>query len=168
MRSTWTYILASKPRGTLYIGVTNGLIQRVEQPRAGTGSAFTRRYRVHTLVWYEEFASAREAIQREKSLKHYNRAWKITLIERTNPRWVDLYPLLPGVAPLATLLPRRALDPRPKAEDERSATPVPMSCSGLPALGLVLSIHRPAPNQYQRCPLDWPNTWCNNCRQYLG
>jgi putative endonuclease len=50
MRSTWTYILATKPRGTLYIGVTNGLIHRIEQHRAGMGSAFTRRYSVHTLV----------------------------------------------------------------------------------------------------------------------
>ena len=74
MRSYRTYILASKPRGTLYIGVTNGLIQRIEQHRSGTGSAFTHKYKVHTLVWYEEFASARDAIQREKSLKHYNRA----------------------------------------------------------------------------------------------
>ena len=89
MRSYWTYTLASKPRGTLYIGVTNGLIQRIDQHRAGAGSAFTRRYGVHTLVWFEEFASARQAIQREKSLKRYNRAWKISLIERTNPRWLD-------------------------------------------------------------------------------
>ena len=51
MRSYWTYILASRPRGTLYIGVTNGLIRRVEQHRAGKASAFTRRYSVHTLVW---------------------------------------------------------------------------------------------------------------------
>lgn len=67
MCSYWTYILASKPRGTLYIGITNGLIQRIEQHRAGAGSAFTRRYGVHTLVWYEEFASTRDAIQREKA-----------------------------------------------------------------------------------------------------
>jgi putative endonuclease len=53
MRSYWTYILASKPRGALYVGVTNGLIQRIEQHRAGKGSAFTRRYNVHTLIWYE-------------------------------------------------------------------------------------------------------------------
>jgi putative endonuclease len=68
MRSYWTYILASKSRGTLYVGVTNGLILRVEQHRAGKGSAFTRKYRVHTLVWYEEFADVRQAIQREKTL----------------------------------------------------------------------------------------------------
>jgi putative endonuclease len=85
MRSYWTYILASRPRGTLYIGVTNGLIQRIDQHRAGAVSAVTRRYRVHTLVWFEEFARARAAIQREKSLKRYNRDWKINLIERTNP-----------------------------------------------------------------------------------
>jgi putative endonuclease len=118
MRSYWTYILASKPRGTLYIGVTNGLIHRIEQHRAGMGSAFTRRYGVHTLVWFEEFARARDAIQREKTLKRYDRDWKINLIERTNPHWEDLYPTLPGVAPLTTLLPAGALDPRPKAEDD--------------------------------------------------
>ena len=65
MRSYWTYTLASKPRGTLYIGVTNGLIFRVEQHRAGKGSAFTRKYGVHMLVWFEEFADVRQAIQRE-------------------------------------------------------------------------------------------------------
>jgi putative endonuclease len=119
MRSYWTYILASKPRGTLYIGVTNGLIRRVEQHRAGEGSAFTRRYHVHTLVWFEEFARARDAIQREKTLKHYNRDWKVSLIEHTNPHWLDLYQTLPGVAPLPTLLPRRTLDPRaPRIKSE--------------------------------------------------
>ena len=104
MRSYWTYIRASKPHGTLYIGVTNDLVHRIDQHRAGKGSAFTRRYSVHTLVWYEEFASARTAIQREKNLKRYNRAWKINLIERTNPHWLDLYPTLPGVALLSALL----------------------------------------------------------------
>ena len=118
MRSYWTYILASKPRGTLYIGVTNGLIFRVEQHRAGQGSAFTRKYGVHTLVWFEEFADVRQAIQREKTIKHDTRAWKINLIERTNPHWIDLYLTLPGVAPVPTLLPGRTLDPRHKAEDD--------------------------------------------------
>jgi putative endonuclease len=97
MRSYWTYILASKPRGTLYIGVTNGLPTRVEQHRSGKGSTFTRKYGIHTLVWFEEFANVREAIQREKTLKHYVRAWKINLIGAPI-RWVDLYPTL-GVAP---------------------------------------------------------------------
>jgi len=118
MRSYWTYILASKPRGTLYIGVTNGLPSRVEQHRAGIGSAFTRKYHVHNLVWFEEFADVHEAIQREKTLKRYVRAWKINLIERTNPHWVDLYPTLPGVAPVPQLVPGRGLDPRNKSEDD--------------------------------------------------
>ena len=121
MRSYWTYILASKPRGTLYIGVTNGLIARVEQHRAGQGSAFTRKYRVHMLVWYEQFADVRQAIQREKTLKHYVRDWKINLIERTNPYWVDLYPTLPGVAPVPRLDACGQVDPRTKSEDDRRA-----------------------------------------------
>ena len=80
--SYWVYILASKPRGTLYIGVTNGLIFRVEQHRAGKGSSFTRKYRVHRLVWFQEFADIRDAIQREKTMKEWPRAWKINLIEK--------------------------------------------------------------------------------------
>jgi putative endonuclease len=109
MRAYWVYILASQPRGTLYIGVTNGVIKRVDEHRAGIGSKFTTKYTVHRLVWYEEFADINEAIQREKTLKHYVRAWKINLIERENPHWGDLYPSLPGVA----LLPEdwRPLDP---------------------------------------------------------
>jgi putative endonuclease len=118
MRSYWTYILASKPRGTLYIGVTNGLPTRVEQHRSGKGSAFTRKYGVHTLVWFEQFANVRDAIQREKTLKHYVRDWKINLIERTNPHWLDLYPTLPGVAPVPKLDARGRLDPRDKPEDD--------------------------------------------------
>jgi putative endonuclease len=116
MRSYWTYILASRPRGTLYIGVTNG--RRVEQHRAGEASAFTRKYHVRTLVWYEEFADVRQAIQREKTLKHYVRDWKLNLIERTNPHWVDLYPTLPGVAPIPVLVPSGKMDPRNKSEDD--------------------------------------------------
>ena len=97
MRSYWTYILASKPRGTLYIGVTNGLIFRVEQYKAGKGSGFTRKYKVSSLVWFQEFTDVREAIQREKIMKEWPRAWKVNLVEQTNPHWDDLYPLLPGM-----------------------------------------------------------------------
>ena len=96
MTTYWVYILASKPYGTLYIGVTNNLIGRIEAHRAGTGSKFTSRYRVHTLVYYEPVREIEDAIQREKTMKHWNRAWKINLIERDNPRWVDLYPALLG------------------------------------------------------------------------
>jgi putative endonuclease len=91
--------LASKPRGTLYIGVTNGLIFRVERHKAGKGSSFTRKYKVNQLVWFQEYARPREAIQREKTMKEWPRAWKINLIERENPHWIDLYPSLPGVRP---------------------------------------------------------------------
>ena len=65
--------LASKPYGTLYIGVNNGLTTGVEQRRAGKASAFTRKYRVHLFIWYEELADVRQAIQREKTIKHYIR-----------------------------------------------------------------------------------------------
>jgi len=88
----WVYILASRPRGTLYIGVTNSILGRVELHRAGKGSAFTTKYAVSMLVWLEEFDRVEEAIQREKSLKRYLRQWKINLIEQSNPQWVDLYP----------------------------------------------------------------------------
>ena len=101
MRSYWVYMLASKPRGTLYIGVTNGIILRVQQHRAGKGSGFTRKYGVHTLVWFQEFADIQEAIQREKTLKEWPRAWKVNLIEQINPQWEDLYPSLPGVQPVS-------------------------------------------------------------------
>ena len=99
MKSYWVYILASRPRGTLYIGVTNALIRRLDQHRSGTGSVFTKRYRVHILVWFQEFADVREAIQREKTMKEWPTAWKVNLIEHENTHWTDLYPSLPGVAP---------------------------------------------------------------------
>ncbi len=88
----WVYILASQPRGTLYIGVTNDILGRIELHRAGKGSVFTSKYGVTTLVWLEEFDRVEDAIQREKSLKRYLRQWKINLIEQSNPQWVDLYP----------------------------------------------------------------------------
>ncbi len=118
MQSYWVYILASKPRGTLYIGVTNSLIRRVEQHAKGDVPGFTRRYRVHTLVWFEEFASVVDAIQREKTLKEWPRAWKINLIERMNLHWEDLYPSLPGVKPIPDDWYRGALDPGDKPRDD--------------------------------------------------
>ena len=87
----WTYILASKPYGTLYIGVTNNLLDRVEAHRAGIGSRFTARYGVKQLVYYEPFNSIEDAIQREKTLKHWVRQWKINLIESENPHWRDVF-----------------------------------------------------------------------------
>ena len=98
MNIYWVYLLASRPMGTLYIGVTNGIVRRIEQHRTGTASAFTRKYKVHLLVWFDEFSNPEVAIQREKTIMEWPRAWKVNLIERDNPHWIDLYPSLPGVA----------------------------------------------------------------------
>jgi putative endonuclease len=118
VRAYWVYILANKPRGTLYIGVTNGLIFRVERHKAGKASSFTRKYKVHQLVWFQEFADVREAIQREKTMKEWPRAWKVNLIERTNPHWEDLYPSLPGVRPPSIKGARGWLDRGDKPRDD--------------------------------------------------
>lgn len=91
-RMPCVYILASGERGTLYIGVTSDLIQRVWQHMEDQVPGFTRTYRIHTLVWFEQHALMETAITREKSLKAWKRAWKIELIETFNPGWRDLYP----------------------------------------------------------------------------
>jgi putative endonuclease len=87
----YVYMLASRPRGTLYIGVTGDLVRRAWEHRRGAVPGFTSRYRVRRLVWFEVFDDFTAAIQREKTLKHWLRAWKIVLIERANPTWRDLY-----------------------------------------------------------------------------
>ncbi|WP_406855865.1 GIY-YIG nuclease family protein [Alsobacter sp. KACC 23698] len=84
------YILASQRNGTLYVGVTRDLGRRVEQHRAGLGSAFTRRYGVIRLVYAEAFDRAEDAIAREKQVKGWNRAWKLKLIEAANPDWLEI------------------------------------------------------------------------------
>jgi putative endonuclease len=88
------YILASKRNGTLYIGVTTDLSARVFAHRNGTGSAFTKKYGVKQLVWYETYDMVTDAIQRETTLKHWLRKWKLDLIEKFNPNWDDLYETL--------------------------------------------------------------------------
>jgi putative endonuclease len=88
------YILASKRNGTLYIGVTSDLVKRVWQHKNDVVEGFTKKYGVHTLVYYEMHANMAEAIRREKQLKKWNRAWKIELIEKENPQWLDLWPAL--------------------------------------------------------------------------
>ena len=91
MKIPCVYILASKPNGTLYVGVTSDLIQRIWQHKNNLVEGFTKRYGVHRLVWYEVHESMESAIQREKAIKKWNRAWKIELIEKNNPTWRDLY-----------------------------------------------------------------------------
>jgi putative endonuclease len=85
------YILASKRNGTLYIGVTSNLQQRVWQHRNESTAGFTNKYKVHTLVYYELHPDMVSAITREKQIKKWNRAWKLELIEEQNPDWKDLW-----------------------------------------------------------------------------
>jgi putative endonuclease len=92
----WAYILASKPYGTLYVGVTNDISQRVFDHNEGEGSIFCRRYGVTKLMHYEFWDDIRDAIHREKRLKKWKRSWKIALIEENNPDWDDLYLRLNG------------------------------------------------------------------------
>jgi putative endonuclease len=83
--------MANRPRGTLYVGVTNNLIRRVYEHREGLVEGFSKEHRLHTLVYYEEHATALAAIQREKNIKHWSRNWKIDLIRSLNPDWHDLW-----------------------------------------------------------------------------
>jgi putative endonuclease len=85
------YILASRRNGTLHVGVTSGLKRRVWEHQTDVVDGFTRRYSVHTLVYAEFHATMEEAILREKRIKTWRRAWKVKLIEDTNPTWHDLY-----------------------------------------------------------------------------
>ncbi len=85
------YILASKRNGTLYTGVTSDLIKRIWEHKNDLVAGFTKRHRVHTLVWYELHADMISAIEREKNIKEWKREWKLNLIEKNNPDWRDLY-----------------------------------------------------------------------------
>ena len=91
MKTPCVYILASKPNGTLYIGVTANLVQRVWWHRNDFVEGFTKRYRIHSLVWYEVHDTMESAIGREKAMKKWKRMWKVELIEKANPMWLDLY-----------------------------------------------------------------------------
>ena len=90
------YILASGRNGTLYVGVTSALVKRIWEHKNDLAEGFTRRYGVHTLVYFEQHASMEAAIAREKQLKKWNRAWKLDLIEQNNPSWKDLWPEICG------------------------------------------------------------------------
>ena len=91
MKQPFVYLLASKRNGTLYVGVTSDLVQRVWEHKNNVVEGFTKRYAVHHLVWYEEHGTMESAITREKAIKEWKRAWKLALIERSNPEWKDLY-----------------------------------------------------------------------------
>ena len=87
----FVYCMASRRNGTLYLGVTNDLVRRVYQHKNKALGGFTSRYGVSMLVWYECYDDPTAAILREKELKKWRRAWKVALIEKMNPTWVDLY-----------------------------------------------------------------------------
>ena len=84
-------MLASARYGTLYLGVTSDLVRRVWQHREAVVDGFTKKYRVKRLVWFETHGGIVEAITREKQLKQWNRTWKINLVSKTNPLWLDLF-----------------------------------------------------------------------------
>ena len=103
MKQPAVYILASERNGTLYIGVTSDLIQRVWQHKEGLAEGFTKTYGVKILVWYEQHETMESAIGKEKAMKKWLREWKLDTIEKTNPDWHDLWPEIIGEAPPAVI-----------------------------------------------------------------
>ena len=91
MAGGWVYIVTNRPNGTLYVGVTSDLPRRIWEHREGVIDGFTRRYGLKRLVWCEAHETIQSAIQREKTMKHWPRAWKVRLILAANPEWADLY-----------------------------------------------------------------------------
>ena len=91
LRQFYLYILASRPGGAIYIGVTSDLVRRVYEHRNGFVEGPTKRFHIHRLVYFEVFSTARDAIQREKQIKGGSRPKKLALIEAMNPDWSDLW-----------------------------------------------------------------------------
>ena len=95
-KASYVYILASGLNGTLYVGVTSDLVKRVWQHREGLADGFTKRHGVKHLVRYEVHGEILKAIRREKQIKKWERAWKVAMIQKANPRWRDLYAEITG------------------------------------------------------------------------
>ena len=91
MKGGWVYILTNRPNGTLYVGVTSNIARRAWEHREGVADGFTKQYGLKRLVYVEHHDDVRAALQREKNLKHWSRAWKVALILKENPEWQDLY-----------------------------------------------------------------------------
>jgi putative endonuclease len=89
--AAYVYFMTNRRNGILYVGVTTDLPKRTYQHREGLIPGFTKRYELKILVYYEVFDDVRDAIQREKAIKHWSRAWKVRLIHQSNPNWDDLY-----------------------------------------------------------------------------
>lgn len=95
-RPGYIYLMASRPNGTLYLGVTSDLVQRAYQHRTGALAGFTKRYGCRRLVWFEAFDDIQDARARELQMKKWKRAWKVETIEAANPGWHDLYSAIVG------------------------------------------------------------------------
>jgi putative endonuclease len=93
----YTYIVASRPYGTLYTGSTDNLGKRVWEHKEKAKPGFTAKYDVHRLVWYESFGSRDEAFRQERRIKKWNRSWKVRIIEEMNPYWEDLHSDFTGI-----------------------------------------------------------------------
>lgn len=96
MSEYYIYMVVNKKCGTIYTGVTNNLIRRVYEHKQGLVDGFTKKYRLHRLVYFEKHIDIKEAILREKVIKKWRREWKFNLIERNNSYWIDLYPEIVG------------------------------------------------------------------------
>ena len=94
MKGGWVYIVTNKPNGTLYVGVTSNIARRAWAHREGLVDGFSSRYQLKRLVYVEEHSEIELAIQREKTIKHWPRQWKINVIKEMNPKWMDLYETL--------------------------------------------------------------------------
>ncbi len=88
--SSYVYIISNHKNGTIYVGVTTNIIKRIDEHKRKVIDGFSKKYGLNQLVWYEEHPDILSAISREKQLKKWNRAWKINLIENSNPEWRDL------------------------------------------------------------------------------
>jgi putative endonuclease len=91
MQGGWVYIMTNRPNGTLYVGVTADVVRRIWEHREGVAEGFTKRHALKRLVYVERHEDIRSAIQREKNIKHWSRAWKVRLILQANPTWDNLY-----------------------------------------------------------------------------
>jgi len=91
MKGGWVYMMTNRPRGVLYIGVTSNLTRRIWEHRNGLGSQFVKRYKLRRLVYWEWHDTINTAIQREKTIKHWPRDWKVNLIKSINSDWQDLF-----------------------------------------------------------------------------
>jgi putative endonuclease len=114
MKQPAVYLMASQRNGTLYVGVTSNLIQRVWQHKNHVVPGFTDKYKLELLVWFEQHELMETAIASEKAIKKWNREWKLNLIEKANPDWQDLWPKITG----ATQIAGETLDSRLRGNDE--------------------------------------------------